>query len=63
MVLQGRRSEGLCSCSVGSAAALGCTVVTLVPLELVGKSQLKKVLPSLALLRCFTECSLLKTFA
>lgn len=46
-----------------SAVVLSWTVVTLMLLELVGKSQLGKVLPSLVLLRYFAECRLLKTFA
>lgn len=45
------------------AAALGWTVVAAVPLEIVGSSQLRKVLPGLTLPSCFAEHRLFRTFA
>lgn len=47
---------------MGCAAALGWKVVALVPLELVGRCQLRKIPPGLALPRCFAEYNLLKPF-
>lgn len=55
--------EDFPACCMGRAAALGWMVVALVPLELVGSSQLRKVPPGLALPRCLAEYMLLRTFA